>query len=158
MQIWRIGLISDTHGYLDPAVSDLFQGVDHIIHAGDIGPSTLISRLATLAPVTAVCGNTDSFSEFPENASAKVGPKNILVRHIVSVDSLHRTFPNSSSLETADALIFGHTHRKYFQTCQGLLCVNPGYSGRPRKGSDRSVAMLTITSTGEMKTSFIGLD
>ncbi|HAV64105.1 MAG TPA: YfcE family phosphodiesterase, partial [Verrucomicrobiales bacterium] len=55
----RIGVISDTHGYLDPKIPALFQGVEHILHAGDIGYASIILELEQIAPVTAVLGNTD---------------------------------------------------------------------------------------------------
>jgi len=55
----KIGVLSDTHGFLDPRVETLFAGVDHILHAGDIGYATIILELEFLAPVTAVLGNCD---------------------------------------------------------------------------------------------------
>src|SRR5688500_7002692 len=55
----RIGVISDTHSYFDHSVSAHFAGVDHIIHAGDIGTEAVITQLKALAPVTAVTGNVD---------------------------------------------------------------------------------------------------
>ena len=60
----KVGVISDTHGWLDPKVFELFTGVSHILHAGDIGPDALIAELETIAPVTAVIGNTDSSPTF----------------------------------------------------------------------------------------------
>ena len=62
----RIGLISDTHGYLDPAIHSLFLGVNHILHAGDIGDSWIIQELQGIAPVTAVLGNNDLGLAFRE--------------------------------------------------------------------------------------------
>ena len=55
----RIGVLSDTHGYLDPAILDLFAGVTHIIHAGDIVDAGILTALAAVAPLTAVSGNLD---------------------------------------------------------------------------------------------------
>ena len=54
-----IGLISDTHGYFDPQIPSLFAGVQHILHAGDIGGQRIIDELRAIAPVTAVLGNND---------------------------------------------------------------------------------------------------
>lgn len=56
----RIGLISDTHGFLCPEVFELFGNVDHILHAGDVGIPDILTDLQTIAPVTAVWG-TDGF-------------------------------------------------------------------------------------------------
>ena len=52
-----IGVVSDTHGYLNPKVLDLLVGVEHILHAGDIGDAGIIEALARIAPVTTVRGN-----------------------------------------------------------------------------------------------------
>ena len=59
----RLGVIADTHGMLRPEVFDVFKEVDHIIHAGDVGPLDIITELEAIAPVTAVFGNTDGFAE-----------------------------------------------------------------------------------------------
>src|SRR5439155_5140763 len=55
-----IGLIADTHGYLDPRVPPVLKGVDLILHAGDIGAEGVLTALASIAPVTAVAGNNDA--------------------------------------------------------------------------------------------------
>ncbi|MBU2601551.1 MAG: metallophosphatase family protein, partial [Actinobacteria bacterium] len=55
-----VGIISDTHGVLDPRVIDVFSGVTHIIHAGDVGAAEVLTGLSRIAPVTAVRGNMDS--------------------------------------------------------------------------------------------------
>jgi predicted phosphodiesterase len=54
-----LGLISDTHGYFDPRLLDVFRGVERILHAGDIGSLDVIERLEAIAPLTAVHGNMD---------------------------------------------------------------------------------------------------
>ena len=54
-----IGIISDTHGLLRPGACDRLAGVDHIIHAGDIGGPEVIASLRKLAPTTAIRGNID---------------------------------------------------------------------------------------------------
>jgi putative phosphoesterase len=58
----RLGLIADTHGLLRPEVFHVFQGVDRILHAGDVGDADVLAELEVLAPVTAVWGNTDGFA------------------------------------------------------------------------------------------------
>lgn len=55
----RIGLISDTHGLLQPEALPLLKGCDHLVHAGDIGKPAILEMLAALAPVTSVRGNND---------------------------------------------------------------------------------------------------
>ena len=55
-----IGVISDTHGLLRPEALEALAGVEHIIHAGDIGSPDIVPRLAEIAPVTAIRGNVDT--------------------------------------------------------------------------------------------------
>ena len=55
-----IGLISDTHDFLDPCVPSLFKGVEPILHAGDVGRASIVLALERIAPVTAVLGNTEA--------------------------------------------------------------------------------------------------
>ena len=57
---FRIGVISDTHGLFDERITELFAGVDHILHAGDVGRYAVLDELRAIAPVTAVMGNVDS--------------------------------------------------------------------------------------------------
>jgi putative phosphoesterase len=57
---FRIGIISDTHGLLRPEAERCLMGVDHIIHAGDIGRPDIVDALRRIAPVTAIRGNVDS--------------------------------------------------------------------------------------------------
>ena len=67
-----IGVVSDTHGFYDPRVPPLLGGVEHILHAGDIGAGRIIEQLSEIAPVTAVRGNNDREcpeSQFPEAAA-----------------------------------------------------------------------------------------
>jgi uncharacterized protein len=59
LMAFRIGVISDTHGVVHPAVGEVFANVDHIIHAGDIGGEDVLEAQRQLAPVTSVEGNND---------------------------------------------------------------------------------------------------
>ncbi|RZA06640.1 MAG: metallophosphoesterase, partial [Proteobacteria bacterium] len=53
------GIISDTHGFFDSALPELFAGVDEILHAGDIGKGMVLEKLGAIAPVVAIRGNID---------------------------------------------------------------------------------------------------
>ena len=55
----KIGVISDTHGFLDPRVEEIFAGVNHILHAGDVCTASVLAELAEYAPVVVVIGNND---------------------------------------------------------------------------------------------------
>ena len=78
-----IGIISDTHDYLDPKVPSLFRDVSHIIHAGDVGRPRILLELEQMAPVSAVLGNTDHDLDLKMYEWVKVGTRRILVHHIV---------------------------------------------------------------------------
>ena len=79
----RIGVVSDTHGYLDPQVLAEFAGVDHIIHAGDIMDAATLEALSAVAPVTAVAGNMDDgkLGKLPREVAGKVGGVRFIVGH-----------------------------------------------------------------------------
>ena len=79
----KLGLISDTHGFLDSKLTRIFRGVDHILHAGDIGPDYLIAQLESIAPVTAVLGNNDDSPCFPLTKVVVIGEIKFLVQQIV---------------------------------------------------------------------------
>ena len=85
----RIGVISDTHDFFDPQIRELFKGVDHIIHGGDIGLPWILLQLEEIAPVTAVSGNTDEAGlSYRETEIVEVGTRKFLVHHIVDPKNL----------------------------------------------------------------------
>lgn len=144
----RIGLISDTHGHLDPKVPGLFAGVDHILHAGDIGYSSIILQLEGIAPTTAVLGNNDLMPDFVESERVELGGYKFLVYHIVDPGTPSLMFKRLLMAERPDFVVFGHSHRSADLTVEGVRYLNPGYSGKPRLGLVRSVAVLEIPADG----------
>jgi putative phosphoesterase len=138
----KLGLISDTHGFLDPRLPRIFRGVDHILHAGDIGPDYLIAQLEAIAPVTAVLGNNDSSSCFPLTQVFIAEKRKFLVHHIVSPRALTDELKTRLAQEKPDAVVFGHSHKQFCEQIDGVLFVNPGYAGKPRFNAERSVALL----------------
>lgn len=140
----RIGVISDTHGRLDPAVLQLFQGVTHIVHAGDIGAPWVLADLARLAPVTAVRGNMDRAQwawDLPGQAELEICGIRILVGHVR--EDLLRT--NSPEAEGFGVVITGHSHKPAVSWHNDVLYLNPGSAG-PRRFHlpPRACALLTI--------------
>ncbi|HEY4414742.1 MAG TPA: metallophosphoesterase family protein [Verrucomicrobiae bacterium] len=140
----KIGVISDTHGFLDPRVEKIFAGVDHILHAGDIGYAIIILELEFVAPVTAVNGNNDPDLPYKETEAIKLGTKKMLIHHIVDPRAPSETLQNRINRERPDVVVFGHTHKQFAQTVDGILFFNPGYAGKPKFGSERSVAILHL--------------
>jgi uncharacterized protein len=81
---FKIGIISDTHGLLRPEAERRLKGVDHIVHAGDIGRPEIVDALRQIAPVTAICGNVDSGEwacEYPDTKLVRLAGKSIYVLH-----------------------------------------------------------------------------
>lgn len=152
----RIGVISDTHAFLDPRVEKLFAGVDHILHAGDVGPHMLLHELEAIAPVTAVVGNTDAGLNLNLTEVVELGGRKFLVHHIVNPRSLDNDLKERITREQPDVVVFGHTHKPFCETVDGILFFNPGYAGKQRFDLKRSVAILTMDGT-ELTPQFIYL-
>ena len=140
----RIGLVSDTHGMFRPELHQALEGVELILHAGDVGPDEIIAQLEMIAPVHAVYGNTDARgrSLLRESIDATVGGVRIHVSHGHEVGS-----PNPERLVArydADVIVYGHTHRQLVARIGEQLVVNPGAAGARRFNLEPSAAVLTI--------------
>jgi uncharacterized protein len=124
-----IGVISDTHGLLRPEVEERLAGVDHIIHAGDIGDPEIVPRLRAIAPTTAIRGNVDTQEwahEFPDWDAVTLAGRSIYVLHELGDLNLD---PVTAGF---DIVISGHSHRPRMETIDGVLYLNPGSAG-PRR-------------------------
>jgi uncharacterized protein len=144
----RIGVISDTHGHLDSRIPELFKGVDHILHAGDIGLPWLILELQDVAPTTAVLGNTDVGLEFKDTELVQLDGRKFLVHHVVDPVSPEQKVKRRIIRENPDVVVFGHTHKRFCETIGQTLYFNPGYAGKVRFNMPRSVAILTCDDKG----------
>ena len=138
-----IGVLSDTHGYYDPMLDDLFAGAAGIVHAGDVGDYSILARLRGLAPLTVVAGNTDLPAEgldLPWEAEVEIAGLRIIVCHI-GASLMGRHDP---VLEGFDLVISGHSHRAAMKWRAETLFLNPGAAGRPRFGQPRTVALVGV--------------
>ena len=143
----RLGIISDTHGTLPPEVFQVFEGVDHILHAGDVGSADILTELEALAPVTAVYGNTDGWglrAKLPKVAKLRLDGFDIVVTHgdqfgTPTPEALHEAFPEG------EILVFGHTHQPLVETVDVVVtAMNPGSAGAPRHGLPPSVGIMEL--------------
>lgn len=148
VESFKVGVISDTHGHLDPRVKELFADVDHIIHAGDIGLPFLILDLEDIAPVTAVTGNTDEGLEYKETELVELSGRKFLVHHIVDPDNPADKIKRKIIRENPDVVVFGHTHKPFCENIGNTLYFNPGYAGKQRFALQRSVAILNCDASG----------
>lgn len=144
----KIGVISDTHGHLDPKIAALFDGVDHIVHGGDIGYPSIILELEQVAPVTAVIGNNDAGLDFSETEIVQLRDRKFLVHHVVNAHKPADPIKRLIIRENPDVVVFGHTHKPFCETVGKTLFFNPGYAGKPRFNLARSVAILHCDFTG----------
>ncbi len=151
-----IGVISDTHVphfSFPEAVYDYFEGVELIIHAGDLSLLSVIARLETIAPVVAVQGNIEReevVMQLPIKRELVVGRCRIGVVHILG-DA--RYYPRTARQEFPGArvVIFGHSHIPYNQDNNGLLLFNPGSATDRRRQPTCSIGKLYIDDeTGDV--------
>ena len=138
----KIGVISDTHGFFDPRIPKIFAGVDHILHAGDVGDAFIAFELQQIAPTTIVLGNTDLGLAFKLTEIVELAARKFLVQHIVNPHSPDDKLKSRLARVRPDAVIFGHTHKRFCETIGGILFFNPGYSGKPKFGVERSAAIF----------------
>jgi putative phosphoesterase len=139
----KIGVISDTHNFFDPRIPALFQGVDHILHGGDIGGAGIVFQLEQIAPVTAITGNTDMFLQFRETEVVELQGRKFLLHHIVGhPGALENPLRSRVAAERPEVIVFGHTHKPFCERINGILYFNPGYAGKSRFGMERSLAVL----------------
>jgi len=151
-----VGVISDTHGLLDHKVARLFAGVDHILHAGDIGTESVLRELEMIAPVTAVSGNCDCGLGAGEIAVVELGTFKFVLRHIFEAGSPGAEMRALIHQEKPHAIVFGHTHIPCCERKGDLLLFNPGYAGRQRFKLPRSIGILRCDDLG-ISATHIGL-
>lgn len=140
----QVGLISDTHGLLRPAVHEALAGVELILHAGDVGGAAIIAELELIAPVRAVAGNCDDpFADgLPLALDLEIDGLRIHVSHGHELG-----VPSPAKLlerYAADVIVYGHTHKPLVEQHGTRIVVNPGAAGPRRFILLPSVARLTI--------------
>jgi putative phosphoesterase len=151
-----LGLISDTHGLVRPGVHEALQGVELILHAGDVGGPDILAELELIAPVQAVYGNTDppDGAGLAERIDIEVGGVHLHVSHGHEVGS--PTPARLAERYEAEVVIYGHTHRQLVTRIDERLFINPGAAGPKRFNLAPSVARLTIAN-GRAEVDIIGI-
>ena len=138
----KIGVISDTHGLLRPEAAAALAGVEHIIHAGDIGGPDVIAGLRRIAPLTAIRGNIDHggwASAYADQEVVTLAGRSIYVLHNLNDIDLD---PVAAGF---DVVVSGHSHRPKIETRCGVLYLNPGSAGPRRFTLPIALATLTLT-------------
>lgn len=158
----RVGLISDTHlssGVLPQAITNAFQGVDLILHAGDLVTLDVLHQLETIAPVTAIHGNMD-MPDVRRNLTSKMvieiqeqriglihghhvpDPQRVLPAPI-DFEAMHQYLLSEFQGEEVGCIIYGHTHQAHIATYRGTLIINPGSATRSN-GGQHTLGLLIV--------------
>ncbi len=131
----KIGLLSDTHGWIHPRLFDHFAGCDEIWHAGDIGNIATADRLAAFKPLKAVYGNIDDATvrrTYNENLDFMVEEIRVWITHIGGTPGHYDKRVRSALYENPPGIfICGHSHiaKVMFDNKARLLYLNPGAAG-----------------------------
>ena len=140
-----IGVISDTHGLLRPEALAALQGVEHILHAGDVGEPSILTRLSQIAPVTAIRGNIDvqgACSHLPATEVVTLRDHTFYMLHDLQALDLDPAAAGFS------AVISGHSHRPLIEWRKNVLYLNPGSAGPRRFSLPISLALVSTDGDG----------
>jgi hypothetical protein len=140
--MFRIGLISDTHGLLRPEAIKFLCGCSHILHGGDIGDQTILNDLAQIAPMTAVRGNNDRgpwADALADTEIVQFGTVSVYLIHDAAALDID---PQAAGVSV---VVSGHSHQPIIHERDGILYVNPGSAGPRRFKLPIAVAELNIS-------------
>lgn len=148
----KIGLLSDTHGFLDPKVMTYFQECDEVWHAGDIGDAAVADSLEKFKPFRAVYGNIDDKDlqvRFPEDLHFACEELSVFITHIGGIPPRYNPRVKKILKETTpDIFICGHSHIlrvKRDQDINNLLYINPGAAGNQGFHPVKTIIRFEIT-------------
>jgi uncharacterized protein len=153
MATLTIGVISDTHGLLRTEAVEALTGVDHILHAGDVGDPRILDWLQELAPVTAIRGNVDVSGvcrALPATEVVELGGLLFYLVHSLQDIDIE---PVAAGVAV---VVSGHSHRADMQLRNGVLYLNPGSAGPRRFDLGITLAKVTIEN-GTISTRIVHL-
>jgi hypothetical protein len=139
----RIGVISDTHGLLRPEALAALDGVDQILHLGDIGNPVILDALSELAPITAIRGNVDTSGPcalLPATEVVEYFGHAIYLLHNLGDLDLN---PERAGFAT---VLSGHSHQPSIEKKNGVLYFNPGSAGPRRFQLPVTLGFMQITA------------
>jgi hypothetical protein len=146
----KVGILSDTHGFLDERIADVIRQCDYAVHAGDIGKFDIIKALQPKKETFAVRGNTDygaGLDSLPDKKQIELPGGFIVVEH----GHRHGGFPDHDALRKNHAearlIIYGHTHKRVIDIGSEPWVVNPGAAGKERTKGGPSCLVLSASET-----------
>lgn len=160
-----LGILSDTHGYFHPALPADMEGVDRILHAGDVGDLGILDGLGAVAPVTAVWGNVDGPEirrRLAEHERLSVAGVDVWMTHIAGRPGRwQRGMGEALAADPPDVLVCGHSHILRVERVAALddmLYLNPGAAGRYGFHERKTCLRLTIRDGMPTEMDVIHLD
>ena len=161
-----LGIVSDTHGYFHPALPEVLEGVDLILHAGDVGDPAILDGLEALAPVRAVFGNVDGHdvrSRWPEEDRFDADGLDVWMTHIAGRPGRWQRGMGRRLAEEGppDLFVCGHSHILQIERVKdlaGMLFLNPGAAGREGFHQKKTCVRLTVTKGRATNADVIHLD
>ncbi len=134
----KLAILSDTHGLLRPQVLEQLNGVDAILHGGDINTQKIVEELGRYAPLYVVRGNNDKdwAEEIPQNLTFSLGD--------VTFFMVHNKKEIPADLTGTDVVIYGHSHKYAQEERDGVLFLNPGSCGPRRFHQEITMAVMEI--------------
>jgi len=136
-----IGVISDTHGLLRPEALAALEGVEHILHAGDVGDIAILDALRKIAPVTAIRGNVDvagACAELPATDVVELGGKLFYLVHSVHDLDIDPVVAGVAMV------VSGHSHKASVSVKGDVVFFNPGSAGPRRFSLPVTVGFVTV--------------
>jgi uncharacterized protein len=136
-----IGVISDTHGLLRPEAIAALRGVEHILHAGDVGDIAILDALREIAPVTAIRGNVDvsgDCAKLPATDVVELGGRLFYLVHSV------RDLDINPVIAGVAMVVSGHSHKALVEVRDGVVYFNPGSAGPKRFSLPVTVGFVTV--------------
>ena len=151
----KIGVVSDTHGLLRPQVIPALEGVEHILHLGDVGDPAILKSLKKVAPLTAIRGNVDrtgACSKLPETEVVLLEGRYLYMLH--DVHTLHLD-PAAAKFA---AVLYGHSHQPSVRRHKGVLYFNPGSCGPRRFDLPVSIGLMEIEAGQDPQARIVHLE
>lgn len=148
----KIGVISDTHiknpaKMLPDKVFEIFDGVDLILHAGDLLIEEVVMQLEAIAPVIAVAGNNDDYQlvrKYGTRRLLELGGKKLGLTHGMSRGKTYMSAYAEFLEDNVDCIVYGHSHIPHNEIINGILFFNPGSPTQRRTQPQHSVGVLYI--------------
>lgn len=145
----RVGVISDTHGILNPQVAYLLEDCEAILHAGDVGSKEVLEELKKIAPVYAVRGNNDTAEwakELPERLVITLGEYKIFIIH----DS-----KECNGCKEYDVVVSGHSHKLKISQEGSRLYINPGACGKKRFNLPLTIVKIDLEEEQQLSIHYL---